>query len=81
MCLECLFLIPEAAPFGNKSAYSDIKVAEYLCIAGAQSAGENIDINLPSIKDTEYVKQVEAKLKKFRDSLEKAIRQSIPKPA
>lgn len=80
-CLECLYLVGEVSVLGNKSAFSDLKVAEYLCQAGAKGALENIEINLPSIKDAEYVKQVETKVQKYKDSLQKAIDHKIAKPA
>lgn len=80
-CLECLYLIAEVSALGNKSAFSDLKVAEYLCQAGARGALENIEINIPSIKDAEYVKQVEAKVQKYKDSLQKAMNHKITRPA
>jgi glutamate formiminotransferase/formiminotetrahydrofolate cyclodeaminase len=79
-CLECLYLIAEVSVLGNKSAFSDLKVAEYLCQTGAKGALENIEINLPSIKDHEYVKQVEAKVQKYKDSLQKATHHQIARP-
>lgn len=80
-CLECLYLIAEVSVLGNKSAFSDLKVAEYLCQAGAKGALENIEINLPSIKDAEYVRQVEAKIQKYKDSLQKAMLHQVARPA
>ena len=79
--IECLYLIAEVALSGNPSAFSDLKVAEYLCQAAAKGALENIEINLPSIKDPEFLKQAEARLKKLKDSLEQASKQKITKPA
>lgn len=79
-CLECLYLIHEVSVLGNKSAFSDLKVAEYLCQSGAKGALENIDINIPSLKDPEYVKQIETKVQKYRDSLDKAIAHQIARP-
>ena len=54
-CVECLQLIEEVAIVGNPSAFSDLKVAAYMCHTGAMGALENIAINLPSIKDQEFV--------------------------
>jgi methenyltetrahydrofolate cyclohydrolase len=79
--IECLYLIAEVAILGNPSAFSDLKVAEYLCHAAAKGAIENIEINLPSIKDAEFLKQTEARLKKLKDSLEQVSKQKITKPA
>ena len=79
-CIECLYLIAEVAMFGNPSAFSDIKVAEYLCTAGAKGALENIEINLPSLKDPDYLKDTESKAKKLRESLEQVSKQKIERP-
>lgn len=80
-CVECLYLVAEAAPFGNPSAFSDLKVGKYLCEAGARGALENIEINVPSIKDPEYLKQLEAKVSKLRESLEASHNRKITRPS
>jgi methenyltetrahydrofolate cyclohydrolase len=80
-CVECLHLITEVAVIGNPSAFSDLKVAEYLCNAGAKGAMENILINLPSIKDPEFVRRVESKLSKHNQALENFSKHEIEKPA
>jgi methenyltetrahydrofolate cyclohydrolase len=79
-CLECLYLIGEVSLLGNPSAFSDLKVAQYLCYAGGKGALENIEINLISIKDPEFVKEMEAKVNKIRESFEQANRQKILPP-
>ena len=79
-CVECLYLTVEIALSGNPSAFSDLKVAEYLCLAGAKGALENIDINLTSLKDPQYIKEAESKVKKLRDSLDQVSKQKISKP-
>ncbi len=78
-CIECLHLIAEVALIGNPSAFSDLKVAQFLCHAGAKGAIENIVINLPSIKDQDFVHKVEAKLAKLKQSLEDFSKQKIEK--
>ena len=80
-CVECLYLVGEAAPFGNPSAFSDLKVGKFLCEAGARGALENIEINVPSIKDPEYLKQLEAKVNKLKESVETSHNQKISKPS
>ena len=80
-CIECLYLIAEVAMFGNPSAFSDLKVAEYLCYSGAKGALENIEINLPSIKSLDYLQQATAKLEKLKNSLQEVGKQKITKPA
>ncbi len=78
-CVECLYLVAEVAILGNPSAYSDLKVAEYLCQAGARGAIENIDINLPSIKDPQYLKDTQTRFSKIKDSLEEVSKRKIIK--
>ncbi len=80
-CIECLHLVAEIALFGNPSALSDLKVAQYMCQGGAKGAMENILINLPSIKDQEFVRMVETKLAKLKQSLEDFSKQKIEQPA
>jgi methenyltetrahydrofolate cyclohydrolase len=79
-CLECLYLVREASVLGNPSAFSDLKVAQYLCYAGGRGAIENIEINIPYIKDAEFVKQMEARVAKLKDSLEQSATEKISKP-
>jgi formiminotetrahydrofolate cyclodeaminase len=80
-CIECLYLVAEVSIFGNPSAFSDLKVAEYLCHAGAKGALENIEINLPSIKSPEYLQQATSKLDKLRQSLDEVSKQKTTRPA
>jgi formiminotetrahydrofolate cyclodeaminase len=79
-CIECLHLIAEVALIGNPNAFSDLKVAQFLCHAGAKGAMENILINLPSIKDQEFVHMVETKLTKLKQSLDAFSKQKVEKP-
>lgn len=80
-CVECLFLAAEASSMGTPSAFSDLKVAQYLCEAGAKGALENIEINLPSIKDPQYLKETEARVKRLKTALDQALQRNISKPA
>lgn len=80
-CIECLYLTAEVVLVGNPSAFSDLKVAEYLCQAGARGALENIDINLPSIKDEEYLKHLHPKLSKLRSAFEDICKQPLVAPS
>ena len=80
-CIECLHLIAEVALIGNPAAFSDLKVAKYMCQAGARGAMENVLINLPSIKDQEFVRIINTKLAKLRQSLEDFSKQNIEQPA
>jgi formiminotetrahydrofolate cyclodeaminase len=79
-CVECLQLVAEVALVGNPSAFSDLKVAEYMCHAGAIGALENININIPSIKDQDFVQKVETRVSRLKQSLEDFSRHKIQKP-
>jgi methenyltetrahydrofolate cyclohydrolase len=80
MCVECVSLIPQVGPCGNPSAFSDLKVAQYLCQAGAKGALENIEINLPYIKDSNFLSEVKANVSDLRRALEQAVKKKIEKP-
>jgi formiminotetrahydrofolate cyclodeaminase len=80
-CVECLHLIAEVALIGNPAAFSDLKVAQYLCQSGAKGAMENILINLPSIKDQEFLKNIDAKLARLRQAMDDFARLKIEQPA
>lgn len=80
-CLECLYLISEVSGLGSPSAFSDLKVAQYLCLAGARGALENIEINLPYVKDPEYLKTMETRIAKLKEAVEKASHEKIVPPA
>jgi formiminotetrahydrofolate cyclodeaminase len=67
--LRTIELALELAPFGNKSAISDVGVAAYTAEASVQSALLAVDINLPSIKDEAYRARA---LKERQDLADKA---------
>lgn len=81
LCVECASSIPDVATSGNPSAFSDLKVAQYLCQAGAKGALENIDINLPYIKDSVFLNDVQAAVEKLHRTLEEATSKKIEKPS
>lgn len=57
-CREALALAPIVGQFGNTNAASDVKVAIGLLRAGLAGAKENVEINLGSVKDADYVHKV-----------------------
>jgi len=59
-CLEILIEAEKLSKFGNKMAISDVGVGAYIAEACAKAAMYSVDINLPSIKDEEFKKEVEA---------------------
>lgn len=60
VCLKALEIVDQLAPIGNKSAISDAGVAAVVAEAALNAVLLSVDINLPSIKDQEYVSRVAA---------------------
>ncbi len=52
--------------FGNKNAVSDAKSASILADAAVKIALENVNINLPYIKDEDFVKGMKERMSKVR---------------
>ena len=57
-CREALRLSESVSQLGNPNAASDVQVAVALLRAGLAGAGANVEINLGSLKDTDYVQRV-----------------------
>jgi len=61
ICRTCVELLRQAdrlARFGNKMAISDVGVGAYVCEAALRACMLSVDINLPSIKDQDFVNDV-----------------------
>ncbi|MEW6262982.1 MAG: cyclodeaminase/cyclohydrolase family protein [Thermodesulfobacteriota bacterium] len=61
ICQVCLDLLKQAdrlSRFGNKMAISDVGVGAYVCEAALRACMLSVDINLPGIKDQEFVADV-----------------------
>lgn len=56
-CVELLETVCELAPIGNTMAISDAGVTAYLAEAGLRAVLLNVDINIPMIKDQDFVGQ------------------------
>jgi formiminotetrahydrofolate cyclodeaminase len=54
VCLEIVKLSVKLAPFGNKSAISDVGVAAYLAEAAMKAAMLSVDINIPGLKTKSF---------------------------
>jgi formiminotetrahydrofolate cyclodeaminase len=59
-CLELMRLAAKLAPFGNKGAISDCGVCAIILEAAINAAMLSVDINLPSLKDQDFVEKVKA---------------------
>ncbi len=57
-CLGILVEAEKLSKFGNKMAISDVGVAAYIAEACVKAAMYSVDINVPSIKDETFVKDV-----------------------
>ena len=57
-CAEALTLAPAVLELGNENATTDAQVGVGLLKAGLSGAGANVEINLGSLKDAEYVARV-----------------------
>lgn len=55
--IKLLKMVEELAPIGNTMAISDAGVSVYLAEASLNAALLSVDINLPQIKDVEFVKR------------------------
>jgi len=62
LCLLLLQLCQEVVEEGNPNAISDLGVGCLACWAGLEGAILNVKINLPSIKDSAFVGEMEAKI-------------------
>lgn len=60
VCLDALKIAEELSTIGNKGAISDVGVGAYVAEAALNSVLLSVDINVPSIKDMEYVSKVNA---------------------
>jgi len=57
-CVSAIDLAAVVASYGNQNASSDVRVALELLMAGLRGAKYNVEINLGSVKDQEYVDDV-----------------------
>jgi formiminotetrahydrofolate cyclodeaminase len=58
LCAKALDTLPTVERLGNPNAASDVQVASGLLRAGLRGAHQNVEINLGSLKDENYVARV-----------------------
>lgn len=68
-CAEALAAAPAVAELGNPNAASDVRVALEMLKAALRGAQANVDINLGSLKDAEYVARVRAETARIAASV------------
>lgn len=77
VCLTTLELADRLSGIGNKGAISDVGVGAYVAEAALNAVLLSVDINLPMIKDEEYVARAKAErdelVAKARELKEKAV--------
>lgn len=64
----------EMVKHGNKNAVSDAYSAVFLCKAAFNIAMENVDINLDSIKDEAFCKQITKRCEELREKINSYIK-------
>lgn len=59
-CMDAVEQAAVVARFGNRNASSDVQVGLELLAAGLRGAGLNVEINLGSLKDVDYIARAQA---------------------
>ena len=67
---ETLKVSDEISKVGNKMLSSDFKICKYYSIASIQSAMENVYINLKSVKDEQFVNEIEEECKQILEGVQ-----------
>ncbi|WP_350344545.1 cyclodeaminase/cyclohydrolase family protein [Proteinivorax tanatarense] len=68
-----LQLVPSLIKKGNPNALSDLQVGMEMCYTAMSGAAANVEINLPSIKDTQFKERVEEELLHHNAAAQKAM--------
>lgn len=68
-CVRVLELYENLAENYNSATASDLSCARFLAVAGMSGCLENVDINLPFIKDKNLVAELKSKIKALRIKL------------
>jgi formiminotetrahydrofolate cyclodeaminase len=76
-CMSILEIVREIAPIGSKMAISDAGVAAYLAEASLKAALLNVDINVPQIKDPQFVERAKAEKEGLIEQAERISRESL----
>ena len=78
-CLEVLKLAGIVAEKGNKNSITDAGVAALLAYTGLKAAILNVEINLGSIKDKEFIRETSEEIEKLKDKAEEELRETLSK--
>jgi methenyltetrahydrofolate cyclohydrolase len=70
LCIEALELVKIIVEKGNKNSISDAGVAALMLHAGCEGAALNVNVNLNSIRDADFVKQIKTKGELYHASLQ-----------
>lgn len=74
-CVKMASLACDATDKGNPNALSDAGSATLLAVAAGNAAAYNVRINLPSVKDEEFVKDAQNRMSRALDDLARYIRE------
>ena len=72
-------LADKVADKGNPNAISDAAVAAILAESAAEGAYLNVKINLPSVKDQEFVENIKSKSENILDEIKKSKKEIVKK--
>jgi methenyltetrahydrofolate cyclohydrolase len=64
-CANLIRIARVVSAYGNPSAASDVKVGVHLALAGFRGAAENVQINVASLKDPEFVETLQESMQKM----------------
>jgi glutamate formiminotransferase/formiminotetrahydrofolate cyclodeaminase len=77
ICEKILDIANIVAEKGNQNSITDSAVSALMAQAGVASAILNVKINLGSIKDEEYVKQISSEIEKLQNNVDKKTREIL----
>jgi len=69
LCIESLKLVKILVDKGNQNSISDAGVAALMLQAGCEGAALNVNINLASLTDTDFIEQTKIKFEQYHASL------------
>ncbi|MHA1685615.1 MAG: cyclodeaminase/cyclohydrolase family protein [Candidatus Heimdallarchaeaceae archaeon] len=76
-CRKVIDLLLETGTKGNKNAVSDIAVGALCALTGLKAASLNVEINLPAIKDEEFVASMKKELAELLEGVDEKVSKLI----
>lgn len=72
-CRKVIDILLEQGTKGNKNALSDIAVGALCALTGLKAAALNVEINLPAIKDEEFVANMRKELSELMEGVDEKV--------